>query len=238
MRGSPLTNVVRFYLLTLILFFLFLRFPFSFIYLFLCGSICVPARQQPFHCEIEHRLGLNCFTSGPVSCRVRLDRGGYVPGETIGIWASVHNQSRVTIKRTKASLTEVSGRHPILLFCWLRGERNEQVFALGIFLLLTRPKRRRKKCVVSPIKGCKSTEMGDGRVESYWQREQGRSVSSRGRSRCSRVFHLGIAKGTESNQVGRHDIRERKQGGREREQSLCWLLLFTFECATPMEASR
>lgn len=64
--------------------------------------------QQPFHCEIEHRLGMNCFTSGPVSCRVRLDRGGYVPGETIGIWASVHNQSRVTIKRTKASLTEVS----------------------------------------------------------------------------------------------------------------------------------
>jgi len=65
-----------------------------------------PILAQPFHCEIEHRLGLNCFTSGPVSCRVRLDRGGYVPGETIGIWASVHNQSRVTVKRTKASLTE------------------------------------------------------------------------------------------------------------------------------------
>lgn len=73
--------------------------------------IDVAIAQQPFHCEIEHRLGLNCFTSGPVSCRVRLDRGGYVPGETIGIWASVHNQSRVTIKRTKASLTEVSAKH-------------------------------------------------------------------------------------------------------------------------------
>ena len=236
MRGSPLTNVVRFYLLTLILFFLFLRFPFSFIYLFLCGSICVPARQQPFHCEIEHRLGLNCFTSGPVSCRVRLDRGGYVPGETIGIWASVHNQSRVTIKRTKASLTEVSGRHPILLLLIAWGAKRTGVRARH--LLVTHKAKKKKKCVVSPIKGCKSTEMGDGRVESYWQREQGRSVSSRGRSRCSRVFHLGIAKGTESNQVGRHDIRERKQGGREREQSLCWLLLFTFECATPMEASR
>lgn len=80
---------------------------------------CVIIRfsQQPFHCEIEHRLGLNCFTSGPVSCRVRLDRGGYVPGETIGIWASVHNQSRVTVKRTKASLTEViSWLMPILRF--------------------------------------------------------------------------------------------------------------------------
>ncbi|CAG0919404.1 unnamed protein product [Notodromas monacha] len=41
-----------------------------------------------------------------VSCRVRLDKGGYVPGETINIWANIHNSSKVTIKRTKASLTE------------------------------------------------------------------------------------------------------------------------------------
>ncbi|KAK7066541.1 hypothetical protein SK128_020042 [Halocaridina rubra] len=61
---------------------------------------------QPFHCEIEHRLGMTCCSQGPVSCRVRLDRGGYVPGETISIWARVHNQSRVTIKRTRACLTE------------------------------------------------------------------------------------------------------------------------------------
>ncbi|XP_037801111.1 arrestin domain-containing protein 17 isoform X1 [Penaeus vannamei] len=61
---------------------------------------------QPFHCEIEHMLGMTCMTQGPVSCRVRLDRGGYVPGETISIWARVHNQSRVTIKKTRACLTE------------------------------------------------------------------------------------------------------------------------------------
>jgi hypothetical protein len=30
--------------------------------------------QQPFHCEIEHKLGLTCLTTGPVTCRVRLDR--------------------------------------------------------------------------------------------------------------------------------------------------------------------
>jgi Arrestin (or S-antigen), C-terminal domain len=42
-----------------------------------------------------------------VLCRVALDRGGYVPGETIGITALVHNRSKVTIKFTKASLTEV-----------------------------------------------------------------------------------------------------------------------------------
>ena len=64
--------------------------------------------QQPFRCEIEHKLGVSCVNSGPVICRVALDRGGYVPGETIGISATVHNKSRVTIKGTKASLTEVN----------------------------------------------------------------------------------------------------------------------------------
>ena len=64
--------------------------------------------QQPFHCEIEHKLGLTCVTNGPVTCRVRLDRGGYVPGEAISIWATITNNSSVTIKHTRASLTEVS----------------------------------------------------------------------------------------------------------------------------------
>ena len=63
--------------------------------------------QQPFHCEIEHKLGMTCLTTGPVTCRVRLDRGGYVPGEAINIWATIDNQSQVTIKQTRASLTEV-----------------------------------------------------------------------------------------------------------------------------------
>ncbi|KAB7498652.1 Arrestin domain-containing protein 2 [Armadillidium nasatum] len=62
---------------------------------------------QPFHCEIEHKLGLTCLTQGLVVCKVRLDRGGYVPGETISIWARVQNHSRVTIKKTKACLTEI-----------------------------------------------------------------------------------------------------------------------------------
>ena len=70
-------------------------------------SVCFRP-QQPFHCEIEHKLGLTCLTSGPVQCRVRLDRGGYVPGETIGVWATIDNQSKVTIKKTAACLSEVS----------------------------------------------------------------------------------------------------------------------------------
>ena len=48
------------------------------------------------------------MTNGAVTCRVRLDRGGYVPGEAISIWATITNSSRVTIKHTRASLTEVT----------------------------------------------------------------------------------------------------------------------------------
>ncbi|XP_015782033.1 arrestin domain-containing protein 4 [Tetranychus urticae] len=61
---------------------------------------------QPFHCEVEEKIGINCITRGTVSCRVRLDRGGYVPGESIKIYAHIENNSKVTIKRTKAILTE------------------------------------------------------------------------------------------------------------------------------------
>ena len=50
---------------------------------------------------------MTCMTTGPVTCRVRLDRGGYVPGEAINIWATIDNQSKVTIKGTRGSLTEV-----------------------------------------------------------------------------------------------------------------------------------
>ena len=73
--------------------------------------------QQPFHCEIEHKIGLTCVTNGPVTCRVRLDRGGYVPGEAISIWATITNNSSVTIKHTRASLTEVS--FGLLLQSWI-----------------------------------------------------------------------------------------------------------------------
>ncbi|OXA61386.1 Thioredoxin-interacting protein [Folsomia candida] len=39
-----------------------------------------PAIAQPFHCEIEHKL--NCLT-GSVKCKIRLNRGGFIPGTTI-----------------------------------------------------------------------------------------------------------------------------------------------------------
>lgn len=48
-----------------------------------------------------------CVGGGQIKCRVILDRGGYVPGENILVTAFISNASNVTIKRTKASLTEV-----------------------------------------------------------------------------------------------------------------------------------
>jgi Arrestin (or S-antigen), C-terminal domain/Arrestin (or S-antigen), N-terminal domain len=67
-----------------------------------------PILAEPFKCDIEHRLGgLACVGGGTVKCRVSLDRGGYVPGESISITANITNLSKVTIKSTKAALTEV-----------------------------------------------------------------------------------------------------------------------------------
>ncbi|XP_015518160.1 arrestin domain-containing protein 2 isoform X2 [Neodiprion pinetum] len=65
-----------------------------------------PILAQPARLEVEQRVGVSCVSGGPVFCRVSLDRGGYVPGETIGISATVSNRSKVTMKSTKASLTE------------------------------------------------------------------------------------------------------------------------------------
>merc|ERR1719219_2461966 len=75
---------------------------------------------QPFHCEIEHKLGMTCLTTGPVTCRVRLDRGGYVPGEAINIWATIDNQSKVTVKGTRSCLTEVMSGLVSRVFITLR----------------------------------------------------------------------------------------------------------------------
>lgn len=62
--------------------------------------------QKPFKCDIEHRLGVSCVGGGIVKCAVSLDRGGYVPGESISVSAFVANNSKITIKSTKAALTE------------------------------------------------------------------------------------------------------------------------------------
>lgn len=65
-----------------------------------------PMLSQPILCEVEKSLGMTCVRGGPVAVQVRLDRGGYIPGENITLHATILNHSRVTIRRTVASLTE------------------------------------------------------------------------------------------------------------------------------------
>lgn len=63
--------------------------------------------QQPFFCEAEERVQANkCSSAGTISCRVRLDRAGFVPGENILISANIENATRSSIRKTRAILTE------------------------------------------------------------------------------------------------------------------------------------
>lgn len=49
---------------------------------------------------------MSCVGGGLITCSVTLDRGGFVPGESISVSAYVSNNSKITIKSTKAALTE------------------------------------------------------------------------------------------------------------------------------------
>lgn len=63
--------------------------------------------QQPFYCEAEERIQSSaCSPAGTISCRVRLDRGGFVPGENILVSASIENATKSSIRKTRAILTE------------------------------------------------------------------------------------------------------------------------------------
>lgn len=68
-------------------------------------SICCV--QQQFECSVEHKFGVGCVGGGAVSCRVALDRGAYVPGQSIVLTAQLRNDSRTTVRATRAALTEV-----------------------------------------------------------------------------------------------------------------------------------
>jgi len=64
---------------------------------------------------VEHKVGNACMSSGTVEIRIRLDKGGYVPGEKIHIWAAIDNQSQTPLRSSIATLTEVKGRNKELI---------------------------------------------------------------------------------------------------------------------------
>ncbi|XP_026465157.1 arrestin domain-containing protein 2-like [Ctenocephalides felis] len=66
-----------------------------------------PVLAQPYRCAVSHKVGgVACVGGGALVCDVSLDRGGYVPGETVLINATVTNDSGITIKNIRAALTE------------------------------------------------------------------------------------------------------------------------------------
>lgn len=77
---------------------------------------------------MEHKFGASCLNSGIISCRVILDHGGYVPGETILVSALIRNRSKVHIQSTKASLREVQAYY-ILYFMFTQ---------VGIYLFIAK----------------------------------------------------------------------------------------------------
>ncbi|XP_050680691.1 arrestin domain-containing protein 4 [Leptidea sinapis] len=65
-----------------------------------------PILAQEYELNVEHKLGVGCVGGGTVSCSVTLDRGAYVPGQSIALSAHIVNHSRTAIKSTRAALTE------------------------------------------------------------------------------------------------------------------------------------
>ena len=108
--------------------------------------------KQPFHCEVEDKIGVNCLSRGQVTCRVRLDRGGYVPGESIKINAHIENNSKVTIRRTRAILKEVNSSSKSIR------ETFAQFFFL--FLLQTIQYTAKNKLIKSQSRDLASLEKG------------------------------------------------------------------------------
>ena len=48
-----------------------------------------------------------CCTSGPLTCALRLDRTGYVPGEDINLDAEIQNMSRKDITASYVTMQQV-----------------------------------------------------------------------------------------------------------------------------------
>ena len=56
-----------------------------------------------------------CFTSGPISFVLKVDRSGYVPGEKILINAECDNKSTRNVDQTKASIKQVNKQQIIVI---------------------------------------------------------------------------------------------------------------------------
>ncbi|VVD02497.1 unnamed protein product [Leptidea sinapis] len=66
-----------------------------------------PILAQEYELNVEHKLGVGCVGGGTVSCSVTLDRGAYVPGQSIALSAHIVRElSRVEHGKVRAGGAE------------------------------------------------------------------------------------------------------------------------------------
>ena len=71
---------------------------------------------RPLLCSGEKTLSCLCYTSGTISVTVKTDKGGYCPGESIGLYTATVNHSNRRITRIQATLIQV-------VVCYAEGHR-------------------------------------------------------------------------------------------------------------------
>ena len=64
--------------------------------------------QQPCQMSEDRNVGCLCCVSGPLSVTVYTDRGGYCPGESIGVSAVINNHSNNEILGLEIHLIQVT----------------------------------------------------------------------------------------------------------------------------------
>ena len=64
--------------------------------------------QQPCQMSEDRNVGCLCCKSGPLSVTVYTDRGGYCPGEAIGVSAVINNHSNNEILGLEIQLIQVT----------------------------------------------------------------------------------------------------------------------------------
>ncbi|XP_032792610.2 arrestin domain-containing protein 3 [Daphnia magna] len=68
----------------------------------------MPKAELPVKKIKSKTLGLLCCKSGPISAQARIDRAGYVPGETIILQAHTDNESGISMRGSKAQLVQIT----------------------------------------------------------------------------------------------------------------------------------
>ena len=64
--------------------------------------------QQPCQIREDRNVGCLCCVSGPLSTIVYTDRGGYCPGESIGVSAVINNNSKNEIIGLEIQLIQLT----------------------------------------------------------------------------------------------------------------------------------